>query len=186
MGPVAAERSVRILDEVPADLPPVLVDGDRIVQVFSNLIGNAIRFTPEGGHVRLRASAEAGEVRYSVVDHGPGIPDELRPHLFSRIWQVKRRARGGMGLGLRIARGIVEAHGGRIWVESVQGQGSTFHFTVPTVTAAPEGEAPHAQGAWEADSWGWMLKEEAVEEAAVGIAVRPTLTRTARSGGAAW
>lgn len=129
----ARDHGQRLVDEVADALPPVLADRDRLLQVFSNLIGNALKFTPEGGRVSIRAEAR-GEtnVRFSVTDTGPGIPSESIPHLFELFWQARdRRATLGTGLGLSIARGIVESHGGRISVESTPGEGSTFTFTVP-------------------------------------------------------
>ena len=112
---------------------PVLADRDRLLQVFSNLVGNGLKFTPEGGRVRIRANLNGDRaVRFSVDDTGPGIPAESLPHLFELFWQARdRRATLGTGLGLSIARGIVEAHGGSISVESTPGEGSTFTFTVP-------------------------------------------------------
>jgi signal transduction histidine kinase len=108
-----------------------MADRGRVLQVFSNLIGNALRFTPAGGSITLGARREEGLVRFSVVDTGPGIPPEHLPHLFERFWQAKEGSREGAGLGLPIARGLVEAHGGRIEVASTPGQGSTFSFTLP-------------------------------------------------------
>ena len=137
----AAGNGQRLLGEVTEGVPPVLADRDRLLQVFSNLIGNGLKFTPEGGRVRIRAEAE-GEtsVRFSVIDTGPGIPAESLPHLFELFWQARdRRASLGTGLGLSIARGIVESHGGRISVESTPGEGSTFTFTVPVAPEAPHG-----------------------------------------------
>jgi signal transduction histidine kinase len=111
---------------------PVLADRDRLLQVLSNLVGNALKFTPEGGRVQVRAEPEGGRlVRFSVVDTGIGIPAESMPHLFEPFWQASARATLGTGLGLSIARGIVEAHGGRLSVDSTPGEGSTFVFTVP-------------------------------------------------------
>ena len=121
----------------PADsLPSVLADRDRILQVLTNLVGNAAKFTPEGGTVAVNAKALDGEVRFCVSDTGPGIRAEEVSHIFDRFWQATRTASLGTGLGLPIARGIVEAHGGRIWVESEPGIGTTFYFTLPTVPAA--------------------------------------------------
>lgn len=132
--PLAAERSLEIVaGRIPSDLPRVRADRQRILQVYGNLIGNAIKFTPPGGRITLRAEADAGGVRFSVSDTGPGIRAEHLPHLFDRFWQVKRGGGGGAGLGLPIAKGIVEAHGGQIWVESAVGVGTTFHFTLPAV-----------------------------------------------------
>jgi signal transduction histidine kinase len=100
--------------------------------VLSNLVGNSIKFTPAGGRITVTAAAVADEVRISVIDTGPGIAADQLPLLFARYWQGNRRDRRGIGLGLAIARGMVEAHGGRIWVESTLGEGSRFHFTLPS------------------------------------------------------
>lgn len=109
----------------------VLADRERVLQVFANLIGNSIKFTPPGGAITLGAAATAGTVTCSVSDTGPGVePDDLA-HIFDRYWQARRTVRGGTGLGLAIARGIVVAHGGSIWGESTPGEGSTFYFTLP-------------------------------------------------------
>lgn len=129
----ARDNGQRLETEVAEGLPAVLADRDRLLQVFSNLVGNGLKFTPEGGRVRIRAEPGAeGMVRFSVDDTGPGIPAESLPHLFELFWQARdRRASLGTGLGLSIARGIVESHGGSISVESTPGEGSTFTFTVP-------------------------------------------------------
>ncbi len=129
--PLAEARSLRLELQVEDALPPVLADRGRVLQVFSNLIGNALRFTPAGGSITLWAQREPGAVRFSVVDTGPGIPPEHLPHLFERFWQAKEGSREGAGLGLPIARGLVEAHGGHMEVSSTLGQGSTFCFTLP-------------------------------------------------------
>jgi PAS domain S-box-containing protein len=129
--PLAEARSLQLECQLDASVPAVLADRGRVLQVFSNLIGNAIRFTPAGGSITLWARQEEKMVRFSVVDTGPGIPPEHLPHLFERFWQAKEGAREGAGLGLPIARGIVEAHGGHIHVESTLGRGTTFTFTLP-------------------------------------------------------
>jgi signal transduction histidine kinase len=91
-----------------------------------------VKFVPENGHVTLAARASGDEIVVSVRDDGPGIPADQAPHIFDRFWHARRTARGrGVGLGLSIAKAIIEAHGGRIWVETVEGSGSTFLFTVP-------------------------------------------------------
>lgn len=127
----AAERGIRILKVVPESLPPIRADRSRILQVLANLLANALRFTPEGGRVTLRAALRAGEAVLSVEDTGTGIPAADVPHLFDRFWQGRRAERGGAGLGLAIVRGIVEAHGGEVGVESRPGVGTTFSFTLP-------------------------------------------------------
>jgi signal transduction histidine kinase len=123
---------------VPADLPEVWADRDRLLQVFENLIGNAIKFTGSGGRVTVGAVPHEGGVQFWVHDTGAGISGEDLPHVFDRFWQARKANRRGAGLGLPIARGIVEAHGGRIWVESTSGQGSTFFFAIPAAPRAEE------------------------------------------------
>jgi signal transduction histidine kinase len=133
--PVAVERSQILEVSVAEDLPAVHADRSRVLQVLSNLVGNAVKFSPEGGRITLHGVANGDEVRFSVADSGPGIPEEHLPRIFDRFWQARHVRRGGAGLGLSIARGIVEAHGGRIWVESPPGAGAIFHFTLPLATA---------------------------------------------------
>ena len=128
-----AERaglSLRV--DCPDDLPKVNVDEPRIEQVLVNLIHNAVKFTRPGGDVVLLAEAGDGVVRCAVKDSGVGIPADDVPRIFERFYRVdKSRAGGGTGLGLSISRHLVETHGGLIWAESVEGQGSTFFFTLP-------------------------------------------------------
>ncbi len=127
----ARQRSISLTCHAPQAMPCVIGERDRLLRVLSNLVGNAVKFTPPHGgisvHVRLLEEA----LCFSVEDTGPGIPSESLPQLFERFWQANRAGRVGIGLGLPIATTIVEAHGGRIWVESVPGGGTTFHFTVP-------------------------------------------------------
>jgi signal transduction histidine kinase len=137
---LASEKEIALEIDVAsaAALPPVWADRERLHQVLSNLIGNALKFTLRGGWVRLRAEAEAeggdaGGVRFVVEDGGIGIEADQLPHLFDPYGPGRRGARGGVGLGLAIARGILEAHGGTLAVESTPGQGSTFSFTIPAV-----------------------------------------------------
>ncbi|HYC36929.1 MAG TPA: HAMP domain-containing sensor histidine kinase [Usitatibacter sp.] len=113
------------------DALSVLADRDRMLQVLSNLVGNAHKFTPEGGRVALRVEADGAFARFAIVDSGPGLAANELPQLFDRFWQAGRERRGGVGLGLPIAKGIVEAHGGRIWAESSPGLGTSFYFTIP-------------------------------------------------------
>ncbi len=131
--PLAAEKSLKLVSEVAPELA-IRCDHDRVIQLFSNLVGNAVKFTPDGGTITVRAEREADTVRFAVADTGPGISADELPHVFDRYYQAQRKNRDGIGLGLSIARGIVEAHGGRIWVESQDaepGKGSTFYFTLP-------------------------------------------------------
>jgi signal transduction histidine kinase len=109
-------------------------DRDRLLQVLGNLIDNAIKFTPEGGTITVRSEARPDEVRFSVSDTGPGIPASDRDRIFEPYWQAPATAHLGTGLGLSIAKQIVVQHGGKIWVESAEGQGTTFVFTIPATT----------------------------------------------------
>lgn len=129
--PLAAEAGLELRVDAPPGLPRVLADNDRAAQVLENLLSNAVRFTPRGGRVVLAAAAEGRQVRFAVEDTGPGIPAEERARVFERFWQGRRASRRGAGLGLLIARGIVEAHGGRIWIEAPPGGGTRVCFTLP-------------------------------------------------------
>jgi PAS domain S-box-containing protein len=144
--PLATAASLELEAALPRQLPSVRVDQPRIHQVFSNLIGNAIKFTPPGGRIVTSAEPENGEVVFRVMDTGPGISPDHLPRVFDRFWQERRADHRGTGLGLAIAKGIVEAHGGRIWAESVPGQGSTFCFTLPLAASSDLG-IPAACGA---------------------------------------
>jgi len=123
-------------------LAPVLADRERVFQVLSNLLANALRHTPEGGEVRLLAERKEKEVVFSVEDTGSGIPPEHLPHIFERFYRVdpaRSRKEGGTGVGLTIAKGLVEAMGGRIWAESQVGWGSAFRFTLPLYLGLTKG-----------------------------------------------
>jgi signal transduction histidine kinase len=131
---IAAKKSIRLICNDVRDLPPVLADARRIHQVFSNLIGNAIKFSSPDTIIRIGAELAGDSVRFFVRDQGRGIAADAIPHVFDRFWQARAsRSRGSVGLGLAIAKGIVEAHGGQIGVESREGRGSTFHFTLHIV-----------------------------------------------------
>jgi signal transduction histidine kinase len=134
--PLVAERSQHLEVRVPGDLPTVQWDPDRIVQVLANLVGNAIKYSPPGAEILVRAERGADGLRISVQDNGPGIPEDLLEHLFDRFWQPPGGQKRGHGLGLFIVKGVVEAHGGRVWVETAPGHGSTFVFTVPAAPPA--------------------------------------------------
>jgi PAS domain S-box-containing protein len=133
---LAASGSVDLQSNLAHELPPVWADRDRLLQVLENLIGNALKFTEARGCITVGAAPRGDEVLVWVADTGTGIPAEHLPHLFDRFWRARPNERRGAGLGLTIVKGIVEAHGGRIWVESTPGRGSTFFFTIPT--------SPHA------------------------------------------
>lgn len=133
-----ADRArVSLVVDIPSDLPEALADNEGIEQVLVNLLHNAIKFTPPGGQINVTAKVEANDIQVSVADTGVGIPADDLSHIFERFYKAdKARAGGGTGLGLAIARHIIEAHGGRIWAESVEGQGSTFTFTIPVAPKA--------------------------------------------------
>lgn len=142
MRPLARQQHLALEVRFPDQDLVLPCDRERILRVFSNLVGNAIKFSPEGGSITVTASLEGDEVRFAVIDRGRGISAEDLPHVFDRFWQASRTSRAGSGVGLAIAEGIVKAHGGRIWVESEPGAGSTFFFTLP----AGEGERGGAAG----------------------------------------
>lgn len=145
--PIAESKQLEVRCEVDPELPPVLADVHQFMRVLSNLIGNAVKFTPDGGSIRLGAHRRGDEVEFSVTDTGPGIPPHEIPTVFTQFWRGRRTDRRGVGLGLSIAKGIIEAHGGRIWASSEVGKGTTFFATLPvafpdeagrgTVGAAP-------------------------------------------------
>ena len=129
--PLADAKGLELALDAPDALPRAMVDSVRIQQVLSNLVGNAIKFTPRGGRITTRLQASDSQLQVAVIDNGPGIPPNVLPHIFGRFWQADRHDGRGIGLGLAIAKGLVEAHGGHIWVESRVNEGSTFYFTVP-------------------------------------------------------
>lgn len=129
MRPVAEEKKVRLSAEIDADLP--FVSGDRLERVFSNLIGNALQFAPEGGQVIVRAKQRHGRCIFEVEDNGPGINEDHLAHLFDRYWRAENSTYVGAGLGLYISKGIVESCGGRIWAENRPEGGAVFYFTLP-------------------------------------------------------
>lgn len=148
--PLAESKSLRLVSEVPAGAPHVLADGARIEQVLGNLLTNA---TPDGGRITVRALPRRGEVVLSVTDTGNGIAAAELPRLFERFWQAKDTARLGSGLGLFIVKGIVDAHGGKVWVKSQPGAGTTVSFSLPragsggaTRDDAPEDPTPPSLG----------------------------------------
>jgi histidine kinase len=133
------DKGVELSVDIPSDLPAVLADENRIEQVFLNLLGNALQYTPPQGNVQISATPGEHEITVSIRDTGIGIPLEHLPHIFTRFYRVDKsrsRAGGGSGIGLTIVKHIVEAHGGRIWAESPGiGKGSTFTFTLPVLSS---------------------------------------------------
>jgi signal transduction histidine kinase len=137
MRPLAVKKSIDLRAECDESLGPIPMDGARIKQVLLNLVGNAVKFTPETGKIWVRTNVENSEVQIEVSDTGPGIPPEDRERIFLEFQQVGRDAGKpqGTGLGLALAKKFVEMHGGKIWVESEVGKGSTFTFTLPLHSA---------------------------------------------------
>lgn len=140
----ARAKAVHVETHVPHGLR-LLCDPTRMFQALANLLDNAIRHSPEGGRVVVEARTDQAQVCFSVSDAGPGISDDELPHVFDRFWQGRRQNRAGAGLGLTIVKGVVEAHGGRIWAESRPGQGATFLFTVPLRGQAMPESRPTAE-----------------------------------------
>ena len=130
-GPLALEKEIAIRIEEPVVPLKLCCDRDRMMQVFANLIGNAVKFVPEKGTITLSAVPSGSRVLVAVRDDGPGIPATRLPHLFQRYWQAEETASKGRGLGLFIAKGLVEVQGGAMWAESEVGVGSTFFITLP-------------------------------------------------------
>ncbi len=143
---IAAAASLELRVDISRDIPDVLADRDRLQQVFENLIGNAIKFTDPGGSIVVGASHRDGTVLFWVADTGHGIAPDDVPCVFDRFWQLRKGERRGAGLGLPIAKGLVEAHGGRIWVESAVGRGSTFFFTIPAAPRVDQWQPAAAHG----------------------------------------
>ncbi len=142
----ADRQGVALVVDAPDGLPTVRGDAARLGQVVVNLVHNAVKFSPDGGDIVVRVRQEGDEVVTSVQDHGVGVPRDAQDRVFERFYKVDRarlraEAGGGTGLGLAIARHVVEQHDGRIWVESVEGSGSTFSFALPV--AAPHGNGEH-------------------------------------------
>lgn len=129
--PAATQHGISLKCESDTAPGVVALDHERILQVLTNLVGNALKFTPEGGQIVIRVARRDDDVWFSVADTGRGIPADLLDKIFERSFQVTDGERRGLGLGLYISKSIVEGHGGRIWAESTVGEGSTFFFTVP-------------------------------------------------------
>ena len=146
--PFVAAARLELRLQAERELPELWADRSRVLQVFENLVGNAIKFTEPGGRITVGAAPGEGHVLFWVADTGIGIADEHVPRLFERLWQASKAGQHGAGLGLPIVKGIVEAHGGRIWVETKVGAGSAFFFTIPKAPAAADWRSePAPQGA---------------------------------------
>jgi signal transduction histidine kinase/DNA-binding NarL/FixJ family response regulator len=145
--PLAHERGIALVGRTEESLPPVACDRERTLQVLSNFIGNALKFTPAGGQITVTAEQDVAGVRFSVRDTGTGIQRADQARIFDRFWQGDRAGRDGAGLGLAISKGIVEAHGGRIGVESEPGAGATFWFTLRVAASSGGHEGSRANGA---------------------------------------
>jgi len=128
----ASAKGIPLQAEIAERPLPAELDHDRMLQVLANIISNAIKFTSEGGSIRVRGERAGDELRVSISDTGSGIPENMLEAIFERFWQVGKNDRRGVGLGLFISMCIVEAHGGKIWAESKLGEGSTICFTLPT------------------------------------------------------
>lgn len=135
-------REHRLVVSVPDELPPVLIDPVEVDQVVANLIENAVKYTPAGGDIRVLAAFADGELRVAVEDSGPGLPAQALPRLFEPFYRAaEAHLARGSGVGLAVARGLVDAHGGRIWAENLSGGGARFSFAIPSATL-PSGAAP--------------------------------------------
>jgi signal transduction histidine kinase len=141
--PLAESSSLELRLDLPRHLPDVWGDHNRLLRVFENLIGNAIKFTDAGGRITVSADSRAHEVVFWIADTGCGIATESLPRVFDRFWQADRTGHHGAGLGLPIAKGIVDAHRGRIWVESTLGRGSVFFVSIPIARAPRADVAAH-------------------------------------------
>jgi signal transduction histidine kinase len=133
--PLAEDREIQLECSVADEFAPVWADSHQVFRVLSNLVGNALKFSPPGGTIRLEVYPRGRSVCFAISDTGDGIPDEQLGAIFTPYWQGRPGDRRGAGLGLAIARGIVEAHGGEIWAESEVGAGTTFFFTLPAAAS---------------------------------------------------
>ncbi len=147
----AAEKSIQLQCDITPEMPPVLADWTRLTQILANLVTNAVKFTPSSGLVRIQAEPYGNAVRFRVRDTGPGIPNDELAHVFDQYWQARRTRKMGTGLGLFIAKNLIEIHGGSIDVTSELGHGATFDFTIPIaprqeVSSVPTADAPNQPG----------------------------------------
>jgi signal transduction histidine kinase len=134
--PMCARKQVELRRELQSELPTLLGDGEKLVQSVGALIDNALKFTPKGGHITVRVTGAEGELHLSVSDDGPGVLPDQPERIFSRESHQVRPVQQGVGLSMYVAKGVVEAHGGRVWAESAPGAGCTFHAVLPCETHA--------------------------------------------------
>lgn len=153
--PEAAKRSISLKMQLPDKLPRVMADPSRLAEVVGHLLSNAVKFSPTGAPIEVTAHEREGVVEVSVRDHGPGIAPEHHERIFRRFYQVDggvSRKHGGAGLGLAIVQEVITQHGGRVWVESEPGQGSTFFFTVPKASTVSTADFEPTTGVWD-ETW---------------------------------
>jgi two-component system phosphate regulon sensor histidine kinase PhoR len=134
VAPRAAKRSVKLVPRIVPGLPPIVGDRHHLEAIFLNLLDNALRVSPDGGTITVRAEPGAGVVRFGVEDQGPGIPRELRDRVFERFYRLdtgRSTEEGGSGLGLAIVKHAVHLHGGEVWIEDGPGAGTHIAFTLP-------------------------------------------------------
>jgi signal transduction histidine kinase len=143
MSGLAESRDIKLTAAIQPDLPALHADYERALRVFSNLIGNAVKFCEAGDRIEIGAVPSGRFVRFFVTDCGPGIDPDHISKLFDRFWQSDNADQRGLGLGLSIAKAIVEAHGGEVGVESKLGEGSTFWFTLPMAEGVEQIETPY-------------------------------------------
>mgnify|MGYP003693715247 CR=1 FL=1 len=147
LGTVAEARAAKLKAEVEANLPDVAVEPQQIFHVFSNLVSNAAKYSRPGGEILLTAKRDDDGVRFSVIDHGPGIPLQYQPRMFEKFFRIPGTDSHGAGLGLAITREIVAAHDGRVGVNSQPGKGSEFYFVLPaaepSIHPANRGQRSH-------------------------------------------
>jgi signal transduction histidine kinase len=138
-GTLSVSKQIQLRETVKESGLVIRADRERVLEILSNLLGNAIKFAPRGGEVTISVERQSGMVRFAISDTGPGICSEHLPHVFDRFWKNETSGKKGTGLGLFIAKGIVDAHEGRIWIESELGRGATFYFTLPIAKTLPLG-----------------------------------------------
>ncbi|MEO6576907.1 MAG: ATP-binding protein [Polyangiaceae bacterium] len=136
-GTLSGSKQIELRETVKELGLVIRADRERILEILSNLLGNAFKFAPRGGEVTISVERQLGMVRFAISDTGPGISSEHLPHVFDRFWKSETSGKKGTGLGLFIAKGIVDAHGGRIWIESEPGHGATCYFTIPIAETLP-------------------------------------------------